>query len=117
MLFCTWVAGAGRGPARLLVEMQSLGDAALSPGVRGSDSWSSSSVLNGRISGKHFQMDHEAGSGILGFSTLSVRSSLKEDIDYIKGSTLPGVRFEPVRRKVTPLKKLADFFCHFMVFE
>lgn len=57
------------------------------------------------------------GVGFVGFSTLAVRSSPKEDIDYIKGSTLPGVRYEPVRRKVTSLKKLAEFFCHFMEFE
>lgn len=46
MLFYSWVAGAGRGPACVLAEKHPLGDAAFSIGVRGSNRWSISSVLN-----------------------------------------------------------------------
>ena len=46
MLFYSWVAGAGRGLACVLVEKHPLGDAAFSTGVCGSNSWSISSVLN-----------------------------------------------------------------------
>lgn len=46
MLFYSWVARAGRGPAWIFMEKHPLGDAAFSTGMRGSNSWSISSVLN-----------------------------------------------------------------------
>lgn len=46
MLFYSWVAGAGRGPACVLAEKHPLGDAAISTGKRSPNSWSISSMLN-----------------------------------------------------------------------
>ena len=42
----------------------------------------------------------------MGFSTLSVRSSPKEAIDYTKGSMPARVRDELARKKATPLKEV-----------
>ena len=49
----------------------------------------------------------KSGVGFVGFSTLSVSSSPKEAIDYIKGLMLAGVRYELVCEKATPLKEVA----------
>lgn len=113
MLFYSWVAGAGRGPACVLTEKHPLGmlpSAAARTAVTAGASLLCSTDEHWQSASRQTV---KSGAGSVGFSTHSVSSSPKEVVYYIESKVLAKVRQELARKdsssKGSGVEKFAAF--------